>query len=357
MMLAPSTSSIDGESEQTDERQSDHEFHLRQLELMHQYTAHTYHTLAINPQPPETQLNLPVLAFEHEFLLDTIFATASLHIAFLRPEEAQSRVADAVRYHSRALVSTRQRLAQLNASECRAMFHCSAQLGLIILAFRAVDVDNAQKPPPTDTLMQLGQLWRGTHLILMASKDLIDPEMYQVFFPQPGWGLPDQSLDSELSSILESLRQKARNDSKAEDVMDVIVPMDLKVSTEGEPRTACLEAIGKLQILFSICEPEPSRILAWIVETPPVFWELVSGQDRLACAIVLLWSVTLGQFQDRWWALGFRRQIIDELIPIVGDSDLELAEVVRWVRREEHHVADDDHHSFGPDFKFENVAS
>ncbi|EME81492.1 uncharacterized protein MYCFIDRAFT_7098, partial [Pseudocercospora fijiensis CIRAD86] len=101
-----------------------HKLHLKQMELLHHYLTDTYATLAIRPQGPPTQLfEVPKLAFRHDYLLDTLLAITSLHIAKTRPEEGRRElVADAVRYQARALSSYRHSLANLTAEDCQALY-------------------------------------------------------------------------------------------------------------------------------------------------------------------------------------------------------------------------------------------
>lgn len=307
---------------------------------MHQFSSDTFSTLSIKPAGPTIQqFELPKLAFEHAFLLDTVFAITSLHLAYLRPHEAHWRIADAARYQAQAIQATRQRVQKLEASECRAMYHCSSQLGVIALAFRAVDFESEHASTPSETFRQLSQLWRGTWSILMASRDLISPEDYAIWFPQPGWALePDRKPTPMLDSFLDTLTSKAKSNPNAK---DVIVPFGPGVSMERESGTGCLVAIGKLQILFHLCEPEPSRILAWLVEVPQVFWDLVSERDPLACAIVLLYSVTYKTLEHHWWAKGVRHQIADELSPIVTEADPDYVDIAAWVQSADWHNLND----------------
>lgn len=298
---------------------------------MHQFASDTYTTLSFKPAGPTTQRSeLPKLAFKHAFLLDTLFAITSLHLAYLRPHEAHWRIADAARYQSQAIAATRLRVQKLEASECCAMYHCSSQLGVIALAFRAVDLNSEHASTPSETFRQLSQLWRGTWSILVASRDLISPEDYEMFFPAPDWALePDRKPTPMLDSFLDTLTSKAKANPHA---TDVIVPFGPGVSMEKESSTGCLVAIGKLRVLFHLCEPEPSRILAWLAEVPQVFWDLVSEQNPLACAIVLLYSVTYKNLEQHWWAKGVRHQIADELSPIVTKADPDYVDIAAWVQ-------------------------
>lgn len=303
--------------------------HIKQLELMHQFCTDTYASLALKPQGVEIQqFEIPKLAFQHGFLLDTVFAITSLHLAYLRPHEAQWRMADAARYQTQAIAATRQHVAKLEASQCHAMYFCSAQLGIIALAFRAIDLESTDASTMTETLQQLSQLWRGTWSILLASRELVPPELYDVLFPAPEWAPPTGSLSPTLEAFLSTLKSKVKADP---DVKDVTVPIGPTVSMEHQASTGCLIAIGKLEILFQSCEPENSRILAYVVEVPQVFWDLVHQQDPLACAILLLYSTTYRVLEGHWWAKSIRHQLTEELSPIVASGDPELAEIAIWV--------------------------
>ncbi|KAF2213658.1 hypothetical protein CERZMDRAFT_96489 [Cercospora zeae-maydis SCOH1-5] len=307
------------------------QLHLKQLELMHQFCTDTYTTLALMPQGPQVQqFEIPRLAFQHSFLLDTVFAITSLHLASLRPHEAPWRIADAATYQARAIAATRLRVTKFEATECRAMYFCSAQLGIIALAFRAVALEPPGTSSVSETLKQLSQLWRGTWSILLASRELVPPELYDVLFPAPDWAPATGSLTPPLNAFLATLNAKARGADP--DAKDVILPPDPVVSMEEQSSTGYLIAIAKLEVLLQLCKPEPSRILAYLVEVPQVFWDLVHQRDPLACAIVLLYGTTYRVVEGHWWANSIRHQLTGELLPIVASGDPELAEIAMWVQ-------------------------
>jgi hypothetical protein len=277
---------------------------------------------------PAVQLQLVRLALvpDSSFLLDAIFTITSLHLAWQRPDESAERVADAVHYHSLAVANARLHLNHLDASLCRSMFHCSALFGTIALAFRAVD-DAAAAIPPTDTLLELSKLWRGTGLIFYASRDLVDPETFALLFT-PSKLIPTGVIDPEVDQILDILVVRAKEDKQAKEVAP---PDSVILSTEEHPGTACYVSIITLRILFKACDQEGWRTLAWITESPPIFWELVGARDHLACAIVLTWSLTTSVLKEYWWAAPLQRQVMAELTPIVA-ADSKFAKIVEVVR-------------------------
>ncbi|KAF2174194.1 hypothetical protein M409DRAFT_62310 [Zasmidium cellare ATCC 36951] len=322
---------------------------LKQLELMHQYCTSTYETISLGPRPGATQLiEVPRLAFAHEFLLDTVFAMTCLHLAYLNPTEAHVHIADAMRYHSRALVSYRQRLENLQASECRALYHTSAKLGLIPLALRAVDEETAKAQRPTETLIQLSSLWRGTTLVLNATKELIDPMTYEVMFPYPDWdNRLHKSFNDNSQKFLDFLRERAKGgeflpnghaSSKIDDEYDdddecmTDTPTTTAPINDHDPSAVYIDAIDQLQGLYQAVRLEKSRILAWLVFIPPQFHEYLSQQQPLAMAIILMYSVFIRDFEAHWWAKEFHGELLKEVVPVVAGLGVEFAEMAEWAR-------------------------
>lgn len=310
---------------------------LKQLELMHHYCTSTYETISLGPRPGSTQLiEVPRLALQHEFLLDTVFAMTCLHLAYLNPTEAQVHIADAMKYHSRALVSYRQRLVNLQASECRALYHTSAKLGLIPLALRAVDEETTVSQRPTETLIQVASLWRGTTLVLNATKELIDPYTYEVMFPYPEWDQRrDKSFDENSQKFIDFLRQMAQDGELSNDVLPPAVASvleDEQMQIDGEPKPVYVDAIDQLQGLYQAVRLEKSRILAWLVFIPQQFHGYLAQQQPLAMAIILLYSVFVRDFEAHWWAGNFHKELLKEVVPIVSAMGPEYAEMAEWAQ-------------------------
>lgn len=302
---------------------------------MHHYCTSTYETISLGPRPGSTQLiEVPRLALAHEFLLDTVFAMTCLHLAYLNPPNAQIHVADAMRYHSRALVSYRQRLENLVAAECRALYHTSAKLGLIPMALRQVDEETAASQRPTETLIQLSSLWRGTTLILNATKELIDPYTYEAMFPYPDWDpRRDKSFNENGQRFIDFVRQRAKHGGDLTNITSsMMAPTqdNEHMVIDGESVPVYLDTIDQLQSLYQSVRLEKSRILAWLVFTPPQFHEYVAQQQPLAMAIMLLYSVFMRDFEVYWWAGNFQKELLKEVVPFVSALGPEFAEMAEW---------------------------
>lgn len=306
---------------------------------MHQYCVSTHETIAMrSPAAHSALFTMPRLGLEHPFLLDALFSFTSLHMAYLKPSEARSRLVDASRYQSQALAYCRQQLPILSAAECQAMFHCSAALGMIALAFRTVDPDTQHNLRPTDTLHQLAQLWRGTLLILRSSADLVNADDYHIIFPPPNnEDLSQEILHPKVEEYLELLRRKAiqyghsKPTTPRRDTDSTSITTGRFAAGEHEPGTEHSAAIGLLQGVFAVHRTGPNKVLAWLVLVGSTFMDYVSTHDPLASAIVLLWSVTFRELDSMWWATGFRQQLVSELAPMVSGFDPEFADLAAWV--------------------------
>lgn len=305
---------------------------------MHQYCISTHETLTLRSPAAHTMLSVvPRLGLEHPFLLDAIFAFTSLHLAYLKPSEAHSRMLDASRYQSQALAYCRQQLPILSGAECQAMFYCSATLGMIAMAFRTVDPDTQANLRPTGTAYQLAQLWRGTGFIKETAADLIDADTYHILFPQHGSPANREMLSPRVEEFLELLRRKAglckhsRPATPRRDTDKTNVMPGLSIASDHETGPDYMAAIDSLQELFSKYRQSPNRVLAWLVAVGAPTMDAMSNQEPLASAIVLLWSITFGELDGIWWTTGFRREFVNELVPLVSAVDSEFAELAAWV--------------------------
>lgn len=182
----------------------------------------------------------------------------------------------------------------------------------------------------------MAQLWRGTSLILKTSADLVDADTYQIIFPPPEYSDLDQEiLSPRVEDALELLRRKASEygHSKAGTPRRDTEIGDLATNSlrPSEPGTEYFAAIESLQETFTAHRRYPNRVLSWLVVAGSPFMDAVHAHEPLACAIFLLWSVTFHVLDNMWWATGFRRQLVNELVPVVSVKDPELAELAAWV--------------------------
>lgn len=299
---------------------------------MHQWSTSTCFTLAMRSTGTvRHQIEIPRLALIHECLLDTVFALTSLHLAHLRPHEAHAYISDAMRYQASALASTRMKLQNVTATECEALYHASGQLGAIALAFRSVDPNTAKTSKPSETLWELSQLWKGTDLILQASRRLVDAETLNMFRPKLDWNVRRPSLAASQTQVyLDRLRKRAMSGDYG-----TSSPQEGGGASPIDEATSLVyvDAIDLLHGTFHADSPEPSRVIAWFVMVKPPFFDFLRQGAPLARALVLLYTLLMQDLDNIWWTSNLRQQVIDELAPLVAASEPDLAEIADYVQR------------------------
>lgn len=209
---------------------------------------------------------------------------------------------------------------------------------MLTLASRAVDPETQINLRPTGTAYQLAHLWRGTHFIKETSADLVDANTYQILFPPPDYQeLSRETLEPRVEEFLELLRRKAsqyrhsRPATPRREINTTDHVQDKLLTSDHESGNEYLAAIDLLQETFAVHRHIPNKVLAWLAIVGSSFMEAVNNQEPLASAITLFWSVTFRELDNMWWATGFRRELVNELVPLVSGVDPEFSELATWV--------------------------
>jgi len=291
-------------------------------------------TIGFNPrQLHDTQHEISQLALQHDFLLHTVFAVTSLHLASLRLKEAQTLVNDATHYQNKGISACRRSLDNLSASECRAQYQCSILLGIIALALHSTDSALIQCLGAIDTLLSLSSLWRGAGSIRAVSRDILGCQMYEQIFPP----LPNSEVDGV--SVLD-----------AETIGFLEHTENLANASEND-REAYVEAATGLRELFetSCTHGEVYHVLKWIPIVPLEFINQVSGREPLACLVTLVYAVALDE-PDRpdkqehpWFMRGFAKNLVDELAAVIVIAKPKWLRIVEWAKMRTDRQVDDNH--------------
>ena len=294
--------------------------HRAELELIYHWCTNTYATVSFDGQQRiGTQHEITQFALKHDFLLDAVFALTSLHLASLRPKESQVLVDDALRYQTSAISSSRRSLENLSASECRAQFQCSALLGICALALHNTDGASTVRRGPTDALISLAQLWRGTGSIMAVSHKLLGSGAYEQIFPP----LP-------LAEVVET----AEPDLEVE---ACIARLEDLAKTHETSSAIFLEAVAGLRDAFQSSSVNDGtyvyQVLKWAPTVPLEFIDQLSQREPLACIATMVYAVSFQLVEDQWWMRGFSRCLVEELAVIVANAKPEWMDVIEWAKK------------------------
>jgi hypothetical protein len=129
------------------------------LELMHHYTAHAYQTLPGTEHIKQIWgFAVPQEAFKYSFLLHSILAFSSNHLAYLSPSQAAHFRLVASAQQTVALKSLNTAVSDIGPLNCHAIF--TAALLIVINAFADARSYNL------DVLIETFQLVRGLNYVL-----------------------------------------------------------------------------------------------------------------------------------------------------------------------------------------------
>ena len=143
---------------------------IRDLELMHQWTASTYQTLTcLEEVRPVWKLTIPKMAFTHTYLMHEILALSASHLAYLQPNHRRAYHMLATYHQNIAINIIRMELSSITSENCHALFVASSLVTLT--AFSSPNSVNLATP--IDDLVDIFLLMRGIHGILKSAFEMI----------------------------------------------------------------------------------------------------------------------------------------------------------------------------------------
>jgi hypothetical protein len=143
---------------------------IRDLELMHQWTASTYETLTGLEEVRQIwKLTIPKMAFTHTYLMHEILALSASHLAYLQPDHRRAYYMLATYHQNIAVNIIRMELSSITSENCHALFVASSLVTLT--AFSSPNSVNLATP--IDDLVDIFLLMRGMHGILKSAFEMI----------------------------------------------------------------------------------------------------------------------------------------------------------------------------------------
>ena len=143
---------------------------IRDLELMHQWTASTYQTLTTLEEARQIwKLTITKMAFTHTYLMHEILAYSASHLAYLQPDHRRAHHMLATYHQNIAVNIIRMELSSITSENCHALFVASSLVPLT--AFSSPNSVNLATP--IDDLVDIFLLMRGIHGILKSAFEMI----------------------------------------------------------------------------------------------------------------------------------------------------------------------------------------
>ncbi|ORY06503.1 hypothetical protein BCR34DRAFT_490116 [Clohesyomyces aquaticus] len=324
--------------------------------LLDHYEFATFSSLACNdPAKAAWQSFIPELATTHHFLVHSVLAIASLHLAHLHENTTDKRdqmVKIAAFQMNKSIPNYSAHLENLNADNAAALFACSTLTAVYIFRTTALEFEETRASIPEHATVLPGKIvdrmilamvrtfhgLRGTYAILRPgwawiTEGRMAPVCTRPWWPrtrtpateraveedrrlceleklwtQPGRGCEDHFM--YLTIALNMLRQTFGL------VSQLSMPVSLYTPVTAIPYAADDENVGLLM--------DRGSVFIWPTILPREFITLVEQKNREALVLVAHYAVLHGRIRNIWWLEGLGQNMIIAVAMALGRENWDL---------------------------------
>lgn len=301
------------------------------VQLMYHYSTQTYQTLSDDEARHFVwQVDVPELAFKHDFLLYGLLAFTSFHrcrMSTLTPDERTSLVRIGRHYKQYGLGAYIPVLERSSSENCHALFAFSLLLGSLCLA----ELQHEYEQTSFDTraffssLFDISNLLSGCIAIADQHRDVLRKGNLAPLLGSDLQVGQLQDFPTDLRGALERVFDAVQHS-----------PEDLP-SADTE---ACLAAFKRLGLVYPANgQPSGSRaaLIAWPVLGGRDFLELMHSRDILALVCLAHYGAIVHQHRNVWFLEGLGAKLVASVLQVVPDSSRRYLEwaatTVGWENR------------------------
>lgn len=283
------------------------------LKLMHYFTTVVAYDLSDHDSTEALALwqeHAIKLGFKHDFLLRGVLAVAAYHMGFHKPERKAELDVIASNHQNLALASFSETLADVNESNCHALFAFSCLI--IVMAFAS---NTKAKPSDFNTeVLQWFYLLRGASIVLRMHSEAIKSSF----------------LKPLLDEMVHNQSTPSHEIPGADRITDLFRICNIS-SQERETSQAYTHAITSLLGTFThtyMCKASGKGTVlpgfVWPINLPPEFVDLLSEKQPEALLILAYYCVIVywgeqGTY-DTWFLKGWSRYMLETVKDLLPDS-------------------------------------
>lgn len=278
------------------------------LELMHHYTVVSWRTL---PRPDEMahiwQLQMPQIAFSHDFLMHQILAISAAHLAHLQCDSQERRTAYslcATQHQNRALQRLQEVLPHIDETNCAAIFLTASLLS--IGAFAALSESTRDgETPGIDELLQVLLLLRGMYGILSGFYGILKLSIIGTLLT-PGDSASNSPLLAEIAGEL--AKHRVLLTGTEDDERRDLVKDDLIIQALDSFLYWIQHASGTVEI------PERRVVMTWPTRMTDGFITLVRERDSDALRLLACYGRILEALgPSHWYLMGLGETLLADI--------------------------------------------
>ncbi|KAJ3546837.1 hypothetical protein NM208_g1811 [Fusarium decemcellulare] len=249
-------------------------------------------------------VQVPRLAFDHDFLLSGTLALAALHrssLATTSSAESRFLVAAARHHGQRAIQSYIPALQSATDQNCHAIFAFSIILASYHLATIRYDQQDESPSDLLDRLISVSRLLKGSITIAYRYRDKLRSGPLSAMM---GMGVPSTDLYILPDGLGKSLSKIQLGALHTSDLPSARLDI-------------CLPALNSLARLFRSV-PNLAEIIAWLAFNSEEFTGLISSRDPLALILLAHYAAALDMNLQVWHLKGLGTKILDAIMKVIG---------------------------------------
>lgn len=266
------------------------------LSLMHHWSTSTSYTVTSRGDVQQLwRIHIPVMAFQHPFLMHSTLAVSALHLHSKEsdPSKNQPLLSAATHHYERAVRSLAASLTNITPDNCQAIFVAAGQVAIFSFVASRISDTSGHKPSQIASWIPL---LRGVKSILMRSWDwVITSPLAPIITQHQATGI--DALDAETEQAIQSLYRLCT---------DRTLP-DAGELSDPTVSTAYFSAIAELRRAFTEVSSWDSvlgDIFKWHIFVADRFVELLNACRPRALVIFVHYCALFTRFEKSWWARG-----------------------------------------------------
>ncbi|TQS34255.1 hypothetical protein Golomagni_05369 [Golovinomyces magnicellulatus] len=283
-----------------------------ELKLLHHFSTVTHRTIAVASLDhsilPE---KIPKLALSYPYLLDILFAVSALHLEFLERSKNKMWSRIGLYYQDKSLKRVIKILPEINSETCSALACCSIFNKLASIAVPALCDDDSSLQNSTHEFLSTVSLSEGIVNIMSTYEEELKTGPIKEFF-----------IPTFESNICRIARIK-REGKDGEDTC-ILNSLDRLITYIEENPTPKQELyINSCKLLGTCMKPLSNCVLVTCTFLWPSIIDLNAMEpikgNIISRVIFLHYGAVLHLINDRWFAQGSGRRMVNSMISGIGE--------------------------------------
>ncbi|XHG09588.1 hypothetical protein AWENTII_012636 [Aspergillus wentii] len=245
----------------------------------------------------------------YTYLLDSIFALTSLHMASDAHESNSDYIKNALEYQNTAVPAFRSALENVTESNCDALFASA----ILLMTCAIVSPLLSKQDTTASSLLLLFDFVKGVHYIISTGREWLQNGPFREFITIH----PVEELLSD----------------------EIPLKPPIQYLQILDPTNAKNNVYDRAIKILNYCFINDDLAIPWLLIVGDEFMDELQNREPLALMIYMYWGVLLSRLDGVWWAKLAGRKLVGELSVSILSGNIpgcgkEWKEAGIWAKRE-----------------------